>query len=130
MFTSMVVFHLGIMPFIMIDSPDDYRISLNQVYMAVIMGSFMVFVEGLMHPLPLGVWALFVTLFVGCWLAVRNQWGITDKQYLLDMIPHHSMAVLTSKHVVSRHSAVHELARAILDTQIREIQEMKSLLQR
>ena len=112
----------------MIDSPADYRISLNQVYAAVMMGSFMVFVEGLVHTLSLGVWLVFGTLFVGAWLAIRNQWGITDRQYLLDMIPHHSMAILTSKHVLSRTSTLHPLAHQILEAQRKEIDLMTSIL--
>ncbi len=128
MFTSMIVFHLGVMPFAMIDSPAAYKISLNQVYAAIMMGSFMVFVEGLVHTLSAWVWFLFGTLFFGTLLAIRNQWGITDKQYLLDMIPHHSMAVLTSKHVLSRPSTVHPLAKQILEAQQKEIELMKSML--
>jgi hypothetical protein len=128
MFTSMIVFHLGIMQIAMIDSLADYRISLNQVYAAIMMGSFMVFVEGLVHTLPLWIWLVFGSLFIGSWIAIRNQWGITDKQYILDMIPHHSMAVLTSKHVVSRPSALHSLAKQILESQQKEIELMKSMV--
>jgi uncharacterized protein (DUF305 family) len=67
-------------------------------------------------------------LSVLCILGIRYQVGVSETQYLRDMIPHHSMAVLTSKKQAVRQGRVQPLARAILDTQVKEIALMKSML--
>lgn len=62
-------------------------------------------------------------------LAYRKQWTVDDKQYLKDMIPHHSMAILTSRpRVQSADPRIARLAEQILVAQTREIAEMRHLL--
>lgn len=130
MFFGMMLIHLFIMPYVMIADPQDFRISLNGVYMAVFAGATMVVLEALRHPLSTEGWILTLVLLTVSWIAVRYQWFVSDAQYLRDMIPHHSMAVLTSTPRVERsqNPAVQALAAGILRAQITEISEMKKLL--
>ena len=125
MFVGMVVISL-LMPLVMIDSPSDYRVGLNQIYGAVFMSAAMILISGHTSD-PVILLGMFL-VSVLCILGIRYQVGVSETQYLRDMIPHHSMAVLTSKKQVARQGPVQPLARAILDTQVKEIALMKSML--
>ena len=60
----------------------------------------------------------------------RNQMYIEDKDYLSEMIEHHSMAILTSEEILQKtHSErVKKLAENIITTQEKEIDYMKQML--
>lgn len=60
----------------------------------------------------------------------RNQLYIEDKDYLSEMIEHHSMAILTSEEILQKtHSErVKKLAENIITTQEKEIDYMKQML--
>ncbi len=125
MFVGMIGISL-LMPLVMIDSPSDYRIGLNQIYGAVFMSAAMILISG--HTMSTPVLAGMGLLCVLSVLAIRYQVGIDENMYLRDMIPHHSMAVLTSKKQAARKSRAQTLASTILDTQVKEIALMKSML--
>lgn len=74
----------------------------------------------------LGVGAL--TLAVALWL-VRSQQTVNDEEYMAAMIPHHSIAVLTSSRAEITDPRVRKLADAIIEAQIKEIAEMKLLIE-
>lgn len=134
MFFSMMIIHLFVMPWVMIDSPRDFRLSLNGVYMATFGAATMVLFEAFIHPMSLSStgWLLTLALMIASAAAVRWQIGIDDKQYLQDMIPHHSMAILTSRATLRRTKdpAVRGLSEGILRSQISEIITMKNMLPR
>ena len=60
----------------------------------------------------------------------RNQIYIDDKEYLNEMIEHHSMALLTSEEILQKtHSErVKKLAENIISTQEKEIEYMRQLI--
>jgi hypothetical protein len=60
----------------------------------------------------------------------KIQYGIGDKDYLREMIEHHSMALLTSDSILKKtdNQNVANLAKQILTTQEKEINEMRQLL--
>jgi uncharacterized protein (DUF305 family) len=130
MFVSMVVIHLFIMPFTMLAVPTDFRISRTQLYAGVFMGACMMAVEAIMHPMDFIGWSLTIVLLAGSVIMLRWQIGVSDDEYLKDMIPHHSMAVLTSEARVSsaKNPQVLALAQSILRTQKEEIVAMKKML--
>ncbi|KQT20228.1 MULTISPECIES: DUF305 domain-containing protein [Bradyrhizobium] len=68
--------------------------------------------------------AVFLT---SLWL-VRSQQTVTDVAYMEAMIPHHSIAVLTSERARIRDPRVRKLADDIIEAQVREIDEMKRLI--
>jgi hypothetical protein len=118
------------MPWIMIADVSDYRLSLNQFYGGVFMASAMVFFESLFF-MPSWPWLLTMFILMMCSaLCIRYQVGIDDKMYLRDMIPHHSMAVLTSRPRVhrARNPQILKLAETILSSQLAEIHQMKTIL--
>jgi len=59
----------------------------------------------------------------------RNQVWIGDKEYLNNMIENHSMALLTSDEILkkTRNPKVAKLAKSIIQSQKKEIQEMKGI---
>jgi uncharacterized protein (DUF305 family) len=64
---------------------------------------------------------------VSLWL-VRSQETVGDISYMKAMIPHHSIAVLTSERAHLRDPRVRALADEIIEAQVREIGEMKRLI--
>jgi len=60
----------------------------------------------------------------------RIQFGIDDKNYIKEMIEHHSMALLTSKNILAKtkNLAVNNLATKIVLTQEKEIEDMRYIL--
>lgn len=63
------------------------------------------------------------------WL-VRSQATVGDVSYLKAMIPHHSIAIMTSERAQIRDPEVRMLADRIIDAQLREIAEMKRAIAR
>lgn len=64
---------------------------------------------------------------LGLWL-VRSQATVGDIAWMKAMIPHHSIAILTSERAHIADSRVRELADEIIATQRREISEMEGLI--
>src|SRR3546814_11533783 len=60
------------------------------------------------------------------WL-VRSQQTVDDVSYMKAMIPHHSIAIMTRERAKIRDPRVRKLADGIIEAQVREIDEMKSL---
>jgi hypothetical protein len=107
----------------------------TRTYMALLMGATMaVIMFGFMlHMLPnrrvnFGILAASVVVFaVSLWL-VRSQTTIDDVSYMRAMIPHHSIAILTSERAHISDSRVRKLADQIIESQRQEIAEMKALI--
>lgn len=129
MFGTMVLLQVFVMPYIMAASPTHVYFTVTQAYMGVFMGAAMVAVEGALHPMPLWAWILTAAIGVCAIVGYRWQLGITDRGWLREMIPHHSMALLTSsQRTQSRDPMVQRLAEKILLTQKQEIGEMEMIL--
>lgn len=107
----------------------------TRLYMALIMGSIMAIVMLLFmwpmyknkktNSLILGMAAVIFTLSL--WL-VRSQVLIEDTGWMKAMIPHHSIAILTSERANISDPRVRELADSIINAQRQEIDEMKKLI--
>lgn len=61
---------------------------------------------------------------------VRRQIPIQDIRWMKAMIPHHSIAILTSSRADIKDPEVKQLAEAIIEAQRREIGEMKAMIRR
>jgi|SRR5690625_422400 len=61
---------------------------------------------------------------------VRTQTPIDDVKWMRAMIPHHSIAILTSKNADIKDPETQKLAEDIIETQKREIAEMKQIIKR
>jgi len=97
--------------------------------MAVIMMSFMwgMYPNKTVNAAILAGSALVFT--AALWL-VRSQETVSDVSYMKAMIPHHSIAIMTSERAHIRDPEVRTLADRIIDAQVREIGEMKALIAR
>jgi len=64
------------------------------------------------------------------WYLYRYQIGVDEKNYLKEMIEHHSMAILTSEKILEKSSnyKVRRLASQIVNLQNQEINEMKEMV--
>lgn len=107
----------------------------TRVYMAFVMGACMAvimltFMLG-MHKkrgVNIGIYVASAFVFaLSLWL-VRSQATVGDVSYMRAMIPHHSIAILTSERAQIRDSRVRKLADEIIAAQRREIAEMKVLI--
>lgn len=109
--------------------------SQTRTWMAVLMGSVMAVVMiGFMWSMydnrkaNVGIVVSAVALAaLSLWL-VRSQETVGDVSYMKGMIPHHSIAIMTSERARIRDPRVRELADEIIAAQVREIAEMKQLI--
>lgn len=62
--------------------------------------------------------------------ALRTQTPITDVQYMKAMIPHHSSAIMVSKHANIQDPEVKKLSEQIIKSQEVEITQMEAILDR
>lgn len=72
--------------------------------------------------------AASVVVFAGALTLVRSQATVQDESWMRAMIPHHSIAILTSERAEITDVRVQELAEEIIAAQEREIAEMEWLL--
>lgn len=109
--------------------------SQTRLWMALVMGATMAVV---MLAFMLGMYKnrrLNIAIFVGAasifalslWL-VRSQATVDDAAYMKAMVPHHSIAILTSNRAQISDPRVRKLADEIVEAQEREIAEMKYLI--
>lgn len=107
----------------------------TRAWMALMMGAAMAmvmlaFMLGMYdkRPVNIGIFlgSAFV-FFVALWL-VRSQRTIDEVAWMKAMIPHHSIAILTSERAHLEDPRVRKLASSIAETQRREIAEMKALI--
>jgi uncharacterized protein (DUF305 family) len=96
--------------------------------MAVIMLVFMRHMHSNRWGNGLIVLGSVVVFAVALWL-VRSQATVEDVAYMKAMIPHHSIAILTSERAHIADPRVRKLADQIIESQRREIQEMAALIQ-
>lgn len=75
-----------------------------------------------------GVLGVAAALFVAGLALVRTQATVGDVSWMKAMIPHHSIAILTSGRAKIEDPRVRKLADAIIETQRKEIAEMKGLI--
>jgi uncharacterized protein (DUF305 family) len=114
---------------------DHVWFSQTRAWMALLMGAAMA-------PIMLGfMWRMYArrtvnvaivvasaAVFAASLWLVRSQATVGDVDYMEAMIPHHSIAVLTSTRAHIRDPRVRKLADQIIEAQVREIAEMKRLI--
>ena len=124
-----------VMSLIMANSYTDIRNSYGKIYISVIMALFMAITEVLMYDWMTSKisWNYYIVLSVLLIIFIfmyKKQIGIYDKDYISEMIEHHSMAILTSEEILkkSNNYKVKRLAYKIKNTQEDEIKYMKNYL--
>ncbi|MCB5173696.1 DUF305 domain-containing protein [Microvirga lenta] len=95
--------------------------------MSVIMLAFMIDMYKKM-ALNLAIFGGSIVVFaLSLWL-VRSQATVDDVEYMKAMIPHHSIAIMTSTRAQISDPRVRKLADEIIEAQEREIAEMRYLV--
>jgi len=114
---------------------DHVWFSQTRAWMAVVMGAAMAvimlgFMLGMYRNRQANIAILIgaVLAFAGALFLVRSQETVADVSYMKAMIPHHSIAIMTSERAHIRDPRVRKLADDIIATQVREIDEMKWLI--
>ena len=115
--------------------PGHVRWSEERVYMALLMGGAMAmimlgFMWGMYRStkVNIGIMAGGLALAVLALFLSRSQFFVDDEAYMNGMIPHHSIAILTSERADIDDVRVRELADRIIEAQRKEIKEMDWLL--
>ncbi|MGV8987201.1 MAG: DUF305 domain-containing protein [Cypionkella sp.] len=116
---------------------DHVEYSQTRMWMAVVMGAVMALIMiGFMWSMygnkhvNIGIVAASVVAFsIALWL-VRSQETVDDLSYMRAMIPHHSIAIMTSTRAHIRDPEVRRLADGIIAAQVREIAMMQSYIAR
>ncbi len=121
--------------FLNVEQPDHIYLSMTRLYMTVLMICAMAVLMLMMMPMMytnkkinLSIIISSIALFVLAFVGVHKQVGIGDIQYMKGMIPHHSIAIMTSKNAHIKDARVRKLADGIIKTQVKEIAEMKALI--
>ncbi|MDY7096138.1 MAG: DUF305 domain-containing protein [Acidobacteriota bacterium] len=96
--------------------------------MAVIMLTFMLNMYT-NRKANLAIYVASVLVFCGALWLVRSQETVDDVSWMKAMIPHHSIAILTSERAHISDPRVRELADGIIETQKKEIAEMEALIE-
>ena len=114
---------------------DHVYFSTTRAYMALYMGAVMAiimlaFMSNMYKKTKINLmfYGVSVVLFAfGLW-GVRSQQTVDQVDWMQAMIPHHSIAILTSERADIEDPRVRELADGIIEAQKREIGEMQQLI--
>ena len=114
---------------------DHVVFSETRLWMALYMGAAMAvimlaYMAGMYasRALNAAIFASAALVFAVSLWVVRSQAPMDGQDYMRAMIPHHSIAILTSERAGIEDPRVRELADGIIATQREEIAEMKRLL--
>ena len=114
---------------------DHVWFSQTRMWMALYMGAAMAavmltFMLGMYtnSRLNIAIFALSALVFSGSLYLVRSQDTVGDEAWMKAMIPHHSIAILTSERAKISDPRVRKLADGIIEAQRREIAEMEALI--
>ena len=114
---------------------DHVRWSETRAYMALVMGGSMAivmlsFMLGMYtdRRKNIGIYIGSIAVFAVALYLVRSQETVQQVSYMKAMIPHHSIAILTSERAEITDPRVRELADEIIKAQRREIREMEALI--
>ncbi|WP_250148340.1 DUF305 domain-containing protein [Halomonas jincaotanensis] len=137
-FAAMIATSTFIMFFLMyqlVYSIDHAMFSLNRVIASLVMGCVMTIVMlSFMWSMYKGVGTKIAVLVLASLFGViflfanRSQLVIGDVYFMKSMIPHHSIAINSSRKASISDPRVRQLADQIIAAQVREIAEMKLLL--
>lgn len=137
-FLTMVTVSTAIMfglMYLNVFSFDHVFFSETRLFMALIMGYVMavVMLSFMLHMYTnmaanLAIYAGAAILFAGSLYLVRSQDTVGDVAWMKAMIPHHSIAILTSERATITDPRARKLADEIIEAQRREIDEMEGII--
>ena len=114
---------------------DHVWFSQTRAWMALVMGAAMAVIMLLFmlkmyknKSANIAIVVIAILVFSGSLYLVRSQETVNDVSYMKAMIPHHSIAIMTSERAHIRDPRVRQLADGIIEAQVREIAEMEQLI--
>ena len=114
---------------------DHFWFSETRLFMTIIMAGSMIIIMLLFmlkmyknRSVNIAIITLGILLIASGIGLVRSQVTVTDVDYMEGMIPHHSIAILTSERAQIKDVRVRKLADEIIKAQRREIMEMQWLI--
>jgi hypothetical protein len=109
--------------------------SQTSMWMAVLMGASMALMMiGFMwtmyksRAVNIAIVTASVIAFAGALWLVRSQKTVDDLSYMRAMIPHHSIAIMTTERAHIRDPKVRHLADGVIRAQVKEIGDMRRLI--
>ena len=107
------------------------RLYMNLLMTAVMMLVMLWFMRSMYTDKKINLYIIggSVLVFTVSLFLLRSQVYVDDVDYMEGMIPHHSIAILTSERAQISDPRVQELADEIIEAQRREINEMKQLIE-
>jgi Domain of unknown function (DUF305) len=125
-----------ILMYAMVNSIGNVFNNINEFYMAGLMTTPMIpieiFIMRSMYKDPRRnalIVAISLLLGLAFFLLIRQQWAVSDKQFLRSMIPHHAGAILMCEQASIQDAEIQELCETIIASQQEEIDQMKAKLQ-
>ena len=122
-----------ILMYSMVDKLANVIPNFNQFYMAGLMTASMIIIEIMLmggmytnKKLNAFIIAISALVLVVFFLFIRNETGISDKQFLKSMIPHHGAAILMVEKANLKDPQVKKLASDIISSQSEQIDFMKA----
>lgn len=135
MLISFVIMYLVM--FLNIDKLAHYHTSVTRIYMTLLMiapmAVLMITMMAKMYPDKKTNTVIIISgslAFILFLIALRSQTPVGDVQYMKAMIPHHSSAILVSKHADIKDPEVKKLSEKIIRSQEEEIAEMEKMIER
>ena len=114
---------------------DHFWFSETRLFMTIIMGGSMIIIMLLYmldmyknKKMNMAIFGLGALMIIGAIWLVRTQVTVTGTDYMEGMIPHHSIAILTSERAKIKDIRVRKLADEIIKAQRKEIMEMEWLI--
>jgi hypothetical protein len=107
-----------------VDKYDDIRISINDVFMTLLMTGWMFFFMGVYYRDARVFFFGLALVLINVW-CIRTQFLVSENQYKMGMIPHHSMAILMSKKMLEKENNMKSFLENLIHTQEKEILFMK-----
>ncbi|HYU78468.1 MAG TPA: DUF305 domain-containing protein [Vicinamibacterales bacterium] len=124
-----------VLMYAMVNSIANVFNNLNQVYMASLMTAPMVIIELLVmramyhdRKRNAAIVGASVVIGIAAFMLIRFQTGISDREFLRSMIPHHASAILMCEQAPIRDAAIRDLCGRIRASQQAEIDEMRARL--
>jgi uncharacterized protein (DUF305 family) len=135
--TGLMFVAMYILMYAMVDRFENVFSNVNQFYMAGLMTAPMVLIElaimrGMYENRTANTAIVVVSLIAGVafWMAIRQQFAVTDAQFLRSMIPHHASAILMCEKAPIQDGEIKSLCQEIIRSQRSEIELMKAMLSR
>jgi heme/copper-type cytochrome/quinol oxidase subunit 4 len=114
---------------------DHVYFSETRLYMALLMGASMavIMLSYMLHmhksrSANLTIYLASAVIFVASLWLVRSQSTVGQVSWMKAMIPHHSIAILTSERAQIDDPRVRDLADRIIEAQLEEIAEMQAYI--